>query len=391
MNKYFKKIKLKVRSGDEVEKTVIKTVKKTPRKASEFTLFSSYASFSTKKQTFFAKRLSFLIRAGVPMLESIHVIKEQTKSKGEIRIYEKIITDVSNGQTLSNSLRKFKKVFGNFTINVVKAGESSGTLIQNLNYLADELKKKEILRKKIMSALLYPAIITVATFSIVGFLTIYIFPKIMPIFSSMSVKLPFTTRAIIWFSSTMKEHWLIIFLMIAAIIIIIVMSIRLSTKVRYAYDGFLMRLPIFGGIVKNYNLTNTMRTLGLLLRSGTTFTEALIVTSETTDNVRYKEAFVTLSEGIMKGKGMSELIMQFPFIFPPMLKHMISIGEKSGNLSNTLTYLSEYYEHEFEEQTKNLSSTIEPVLMIVMGVLVGFVAISVIAPIYELTSNLQNQ
>src|SRR3989338_6590936 len=120
----------------------------------DFSLFS-YASFSIKKQTFFAKRLSFLIKAGVPMLESMHVIKKQAKSKNDIRIFNKIIADVANGQTLAASLGRFKGVFGNFAINIIRAGESSGSLNQSLNYLAEELKKKEILRKKIMSALLY--------------------------------------------------------------------------------------------------------------------------------------------------------------------------------------------------------------------------------------------
>ncbi len=388
MNKYFKKIKLKVRSGDEVEKTVIKTVKKTPKKASEFTLFSSYASFSTKKQTFFAKRLSFLIRAGVPMLESIHVIKDQTKPKGEIRVFEKIIADVSNGQTLSSSLGRFKKVFGNFAINVIKAGENSGTLIDNLNYLADELKKKELLRKKIMGAMLYPIIVTVATFGVTGFLTVYIFPKIIPIFQSLNAKLPLSTKIIMYLTNVIRTDGLYIFLGLVIFIVGITLLIKKVEKVRFAWDGFILKIPIFGVIVQNYNLTNTMRTLGLLLKSGITLTEAVLVTAETTENLRYSKAFTEIAQGVMKGKTLSELIQKYPKIFPSMLTHMISIGEKSGNLSNTLIYLSEFYEHEFDDQTKNLSSTIEPILMIIMGIMVGFVAISVITPIYEITNSI---
>jgi type II secretory pathway component PulF len=131
-----------------------------------------------------------------------------------------------------------------------------------------------------------------------------------------------------------------------------------------------------------------MRTLGLLLRSGVSLNETLLITSDTTENMQYKKAFLEISKGIMKGKNLSELIKKFPSIFPPMLTHMISIGEKSGNLSNTLIYLSDYYEVEFDDQTKNLSSTIEPVLMIVMGIMVGFIAISVITPIYEITNSI---
>jgi type II secretory pathway component PulF len=346
--------------------------------------------FSIKKQTFFAKRLSFLIKSGVPMLESIHVIMGQTKSKGDIKIFSKIIGDVSNGQTLSSSLAKFKSTFGNFTLNIIKAGESSGTLIDNLNYLADELKKKELLRKKILSAMLYPIIVTCATFGIAGLLVIYIFPKILPIFKSLKANLPLSTKLIIWISELLRNNGILIFLLLVMAIVVFTLIIKKVTKARFIFDGLIMRVPLFGNIVKNYNLTNTTRTLGLLLKSGSSLTQTLHITSETTENLQYKKAFEEISVGITRGKTMSSLVEKFPHIFPEMLSHMISIGEKSGNLSNTFVYLSEYYENEFEDQTKNLSSTIEPVLMIVMGIMVGFVAISVITPIYEITNNLKH-
>jgi len=388
IKKYFSKPKkVEVKFAQKLP-TYSSKKKITKKNNFEFTLFSSYASFSIKKQTFFAKRLSFLIRAGVPMLESIHVIKDQTKSKGEIKVFEKIIADVSNGKTLSNSLDKFKKVFGKFAINVIRAGETSGTLIQNLNYLADELKKKEMLRKKIMGALLYPIIVTIATFGVTGFLTVYIFPKIMPIFQSLNAKLPLSTRLIMRFTDIIRNDGLYLFLGLVILVVAIVLLIKKVPKVRFFYDGMLLKIPIFGSIVQNYNLTNTMRTLGLLLKSGVSLTEALLITADTTDNVRYKDAFNNISSIVMRGKTMSENIGKYPSLFPSMLSHMISIGEKSGNLSTTFTYLSEYYEHEFEDQTKNLSSTIEPILMIIMGIMVGFVAISVITPIYEITNSI---
>jgi type IV pilus assembly protein PilC len=348
----------------------------------------SYASFSIKKQTFFAKRLSFLIKAGVPMLESIHVIKGQTKSKSEIRVFDKIISDVSNGQTLAGSLNKFKGVFGNFTINIIKAGESSGTLTQNLSYLADELKKKELLKKKIMSSLLYPLIVTIATFGITGFLVVYIFPKITPIFSSFSAELPLSTRILMHVTNVLRNDGVYIFIGLAFLTLIIFLLIKYVAKVRYFYDGLVIRLPIVGGIVKNYNLTNVNRTLGLLLKSGSSLTDALLVTADTTENTNYKKYLTDASHMVLRGKSMTEVLAKAPVLFPPMLGHMLTIGEKSGNLSNTLIYLSEYYENEFEEITKNLSSTIEPVLMIVMGIMVGFVAISVITPIYEITNKI---
>ncbi len=352
-------------------------------------IFSYTGKFSVKKQAFFAKRLSFLIKAGVPMLESIHVLRKQTKSKSEITIYNKVIADISNGQSLATSLNKFKGVFGNFAINIIKAGEHSGTLTLNLGYLADELKKKELLRKKIMGSLLYPIIITIATFAITGFLTLYIFPKILPLFKSLNAELPFTTRSLIWLNDVLQNYGLYIFLVLILIVVCVVVAIKYSAKVRFIYHGLILRFPIAGPIAKNYNLTNTTRTLGLLLKSGLSLTESLIITKDTTENVQFKKVLEEVSQGVIKGKNISQLITPYTKIFPEMLGHMVSIGERSGNLSNTLIYLSEYYENEFDEQTKNLSSSIEPVLMIVMGIMVGFIAISIISPIYGLTQHLQ--
>ena len=142
-------------------------------------------------------------------------------------------------------------------------------------------------------------------------------------------------------------------------------------------------------MVRHYNLTNTTRTLGLLLKSGISLHESLAITIDTTENLQYKKAFEDVSRGVMKGKTISDSICRKSIAFPDMLEHMIAIGERSGNLSTTLIYLSEYYENEFDDLTKNLSSSIEPLLMIVMGVLVGFVAISIITPIYGITQHLQ--
>src|SRR3989344_11400 len=351
--------------------------------------FFSYTRFSVKKQTFFAKRLSFLIKAGVPMLESVHVIKKQAKSKSEISVFEKIVSDLANGQTLAGSLSRFKGVFGNFAINIIRAGESSGTLTANLNYLANELRKKEMLRSKIMSAMLYPVIVTVATFGITGLLIVYIFPKIMPIFQSLNATLPLSTRIIIFLSEGIRNYGIYIFIGLVLLSITFSLLKKYVPRVRFISDGITLRVPFMGVIVKNYNLTNTTRTLGLLLKSGISLTESLVITADTTENVQYKKAFIDISKGVMKGKTVSELIKAFPALFPDMLEHMVAIGEKSGNLSNTLIYLSELYEGEFDDLTKNLSSSIEPVLMIIMGILVGFVAISVITPIYEITNSIK--
>lgn len=349
----------------------------------------SHLKLSNKKQTLFAKKLSFLIQSDIAIIEGINLIKNQAKSKLEINIYNKIIADVKNGKSLATSLEKCHGVFSNFTINIIRAGESSGTLTENLNYLALELRKKEILRKKIMGAFLYPVIITISTLGITGFLIGYIFPKIIPIFSSLKIQLPLSTRIIIGFTNIIKNDGLYILFGIIFLVTCFILMIKRLEKLSFFFDGLILNVPFIGSIIKNYNLTNICRTLGLLLKSNISITEALIITSNTINNLQFKKSFYNISHEIRRGKNISELISLYPRLFPEMLTHMISIGEKSGNLSNTLIYLSEFYENEFDDFTKNLANSIEPFLMIIMGLIVGFIAISVITPIYEITANIK--
>ncbi len=349
----------------------------------------SYTRFSIKEQTFFAKRLAFLIKAGAPLLESLRLLGKQSKIKSEIKVFDKIISDVANGQSLAVSLKHFRGVFGDFAINMIKAGESNGMLSQNLNYLAEELQKKEILRRKVLSALLYPIIITIATFGVTGILTIYIFPKILPIFQSFNAQLPLSTRIIIFITDIIRNYWIYIFASIIVFGTGFSMVRKRVPKVRFFFDGLALRIPIAGKIAKNYNLANTCRTLGLLLKSGLSVNEALLITADTIENMHYRKAFNEIAHGVIKGKTISHFMQKSTTLFPEMMGYMVAVGEKSGNLSDTLIYLSEFYENEFNDLTKNLSSAIEPVLMIFMGLIVGFVAISVITPIYEITNNLK--
>ena len=353
------------------------------------TIALSLTRFSVKEQMLFAKRMSFMVKAGVPIIESLTLIRTQTKSPKKAEVYDAIIHDVNNGQYLSTSLAKYSRLFGDFAVNLIRVGEESGILSQNLAYLADELQKKDALNKKIKGALIYPAVITVATLGITGVLTVFIFPKIMPIFSSMHIKLPLSTRMLIVISDFLRLHgFLIIFLLILATIGLVMVKNRVA-KVQIFLDGLLLKIPFVGRMATSYNLANFCRTLGLLLSSGIQLTDAMTMTAQTTGNLVYKEALAVVTKSIMKGEPISRSLAALPALFPDMLAHMVSVGETTGNLSTTFTYLSELYEAEVEEQTKNLSQAIEPVLMVIMGVLVGFIAVSIITPIYAITQNLQ--
>ncbi|OGI60833.1 hypothetical protein A2814_03415 [Candidatus Nomurabacteria bacterium RIFCSPHIGHO2_01_FULL_38_19] len=368
-------------------------VEKTKGKRKSKSLWSrvkeiSYTRLSIKDQTFFAKRLSFLIKAGIPMRESLVMIREQTRKKGYASILDVVIANVSNGQNLSTSLSKFKNTFGEFTINIIGFGEQSGILSENLEYVADELKKRQALRKKIISASVYPIIVTIATIGIVTFLMVFLFPKILPIFASLKYDLPLSTRIVIAISNFISHWGLVSLAFLAVATIVFTIIIKKSQTIAFYFDKFLLKIPIIGKIIQDYNIANFTRTMGLLLRGGITMSEALPISAKTTPNLVYKKEYKLLSAVVNRGAKISTHLSKSRDLFPDIATQIISVGEHSGNLSNSLIYLSEMYEAEIDDFTKNLSSMVEPILMIIMGILVGFIAISIITPIYGITQHL---
>ncbi len=351
-------------------------------------LFNSFFSISTKEKTLFAKRLSFLIKSGVPIIQSLRILQKQSSSSSRTKILDQVIVDVSNGQFLSTSLAKFGHVFDQFAINLIKIGEESGTLDANLEYLADEMKKKHLLRRKVIGAMIYPIFIVVATLGMAGLLTVYIFPKILPIFASLNVNLPITTRILIFASDFLSKYGWALGLGLVALAIGWFSLLRLPT-VRFWFERLIFRLPLIGSISQNYHMANFCRTLGLLLKSDIRIVRAFSIASETTSNLVYKRALQSISGEVNKGEKITSYMEKHPKLFPHILSQMLSIGEATGRLDETLIYLSELYENEVDELTKNLSTVIEPALMIFMGILVGFIAVSIITPIYEVTRHLQ--
>ena len=344
--------------------------------------------FTLKDRVSFAKRLSFLMSAGIPIVDGLHVLREQATSKGQARVLDLVLVDVTNGQSLSNTFAKFPKAFDEFSIHIIKIGESSGTLAQNLEYLADELKKAQLLRRKVVGAFIYPALITVATFGITAFLMLYLFPKIMPVFASLHTELPLPTRVVMALT-VFLQHWgLVVVALLVVAAIGFSIALKRSKPFHKMFDRIVLKIPVVGTMIQFYNISNVSRTLSLLLKSGVKVSEALFITSDTTKNLVYKEECRNIAEVVSRGERVSSYLRKRPGTFTDVFAHLVAVGEESGTLSKTLSYLSEMYESEVEDFTKNLSTLIEPVLMILMGLLVGFIAISIITPIYSITQNL---
>ncbi len=346
-----------------------------------------YLRFGIRDQIMFTKRLGMILRAGMPIMEGLHMLQEQSSGRSSAYICKSLIADVSNGQTLSTGLEKFERIFGAFSINIIRIGETSGTLHENLDYLADELKKKHTLRRKIIGAMVYPALIVCATVGITVMLTVYIFPKIIPIFQSVKAELPISTKILIAVSGFLGAWgvWLVGGIVVAFIALTLLMR---NEIIHTFFDAILLRIPIFGQLSRDYNLTNISRTMGILLRSDVRIVSAMDLVAGSTKNLVYRRELLRARERLIKGQKISQQFRANKRLFPGIFAQMITVGESTGNLSSSFNYLSDMYDEEINELIKNLTSLLEPVLMIVMGLIVGFIAISIITPIYSITQNL---
>ena len=342
---------------------------------------------TTQDRILFAKRLALLLKAGVPILESLQMLKEQTSGKGSAIILDGLITDVANGQLLSAGLAKYKKSFGDFALNIIQVGEATGQLHENLHYLSEELKKQQELRKKVLASLVYPAFVVVATVIITLLLTLYVFPKILPVFQSFHFQLPWTTRLLMGFTNLILRHFLYFIILLVALPAGFLYLLRLR-GFRLLFERVVLGLPLIGNMFRSYYAATICRNFGLLLNSNVPIVDAIRITARTTSHGIYQDELRRIAGHVTRGEKISRCLAETIFLFPPIVHQMVSVGELTGNLSGSFLYLAEIFENEVDESAKNLSSLIEPLLMIGMGLAVGFVAVSIITPIYQITQNL---
>lgn len=379
MNKYFIYVMSNTRSMAEV----------IFGKANNFNTYvkSLFMRLTLRERMMFVKQLAMLQKGGVPLLLSLQMLKKQTKSKVMGGVLHQVIRDVENGQYLANALGKFKKVFGELTIHIIAVGEISGTLALNLDHLALSLKKSQSLRQKIVSASVYPIFIIIATVATAIVLTVVIFPKIIPVFKSVNYPLPPTTRFLIFINGAVKSYGLFMVLGVVAGVIGFLLLLRVK-KIHSWYDRILLCTPFAGSLIRTYNTANIARTLGLLLGSQVTLVRAFDITSNTTTNILYKSELQKIANDIDRGGLVSSGMQENGKLFPSMVSDMLAVGESTGRLGETFLYLADMYEQDLDDATKNLSTALEPLLLMVMGGLVGFVAISIITPIYGITQHL---
>lgn len=339
---------------------------------------------SLKERSAFARRLSVMAKAGIPILQSVNMLKEQAQSRAMKQILSDVSQKISQGGFLADALEPYKPIFGNLFISVIRVGETAGVLSENLAFLADEMHKQQELKRKIIGALVYPVVILVATFGITALLTVFIFPRIIPVFANLDIELPATTRFLIFLNNLFRDYGVIIIAAVLGFIAVFWISLRFHL-VKFWWTLFLFRMPILGTMLKNANLASMTRTLGLTLRSEIKIVDALAITAESISNVVYKREIKLIAENVKQGGTLAQKLKDNPFLFPSLVTQMVSVGENTGSLSEMLLRLSDFYEAELTSAIKNLTNILEPLLMVLMGVIVGFIAISIISPIYQVS------
>ncbi|MEK7120468.1 MAG: type II secretion system F family protein [Patescibacteria group bacterium] len=345
------------------------------------------STVKTQEKIIFARNLGAMIKAGLSGARAISVMERQTKNKFFKEILFEAGEQIKKGRPLSEALKLHPKIWSNLFAAMVKAGEESGDLAGSLSEIANQMEKANTLRKKIIGAMIYPLIIFFVMIMIGVLMLIYVVPTLTATFKELDVELPITTRSIIFTSDFMKGNSFVFILILLAIFLAGYYFYRSKRGKRYL-DFISTRIPLIGNLVKENNSAKTTRTLSSLLLSGVEVVSAITITKDVIGNGYYKEVLDEAISGIQKGTQVSEIFEKHENLYPVFVAEMIAVGEETGKLSEMLVRVAEYYESEIEQQTKNLSTIIEPLLMVVIGVAVGFFAVSMIMPMYSLVNGL---
>jgi type IV pilus assembly protein PilC len=335
----------------------------------------------------FCRQFSTMIDAGVSLVRALDVLGEQTQNPKLKRMIVDIQTEVESGQTLSKAMSKYPKTFTSLFIGLIRAGEVGGVLEEALQRLSHFLEKDMELRRKVKAALTYPAIVVVVAVGIVVGLCTFIVPKFVELFKDLGVKeLPAMTQVLVDFSDFLKNKWWM------GIIIILVTYVAIkyfgTTRIgRRVIDRIKLKVPVFGPLHHKIALARFSRTLGTLLVSGVPILQALETVAGTVGNSIISEAVMEARARIREGDKINDPLEKSK-MFPPMVVHMISIGEESGALDQMLTKIAEFYEGEVDATLQSLTSAIEPVLIVFLGVCVGFIVIAMFMPLIQVIQNL---
>jgi type IV pilus assembly protein PilC len=335
----------------------------------------------------FSRNLAVMIGSGLPLTRALEALAEQSSNRRFREIVLSIRQAVVNGKSFAEGLQPYGSIFGVLFVSMIESGEISGNLERVLKILSRQMKRDHDLRSKVRGAMLYPAIV-VGVLVLVGVLMmIFVVPTLTETFTDLGIQLPLTTRIVIGTSHILLTYYVYLAVAVVAAVVAIYQWLK-TERGKDMLSAITLRLPIFGPLVKKLNSARFARTLSSLITSGIPITKSLEVTSSVLGNTKFRAALAGAAVSIQRGDPLSGILKQHRDLFPPMVTEMIQVGEETGTISKMLLRLALFYEEEVTTTTKNLSSIIEPVLMVVVGTIVGFFAVSMIQPIYSGLGNI---
>ncbi|OIP25305.1 hypothetical protein AUK11_00885 [bacterium CG2_30_37_16] len=344
---------------------------------------SFFDRISTKQKAQTIRQFATLITAGLPVAKALSVLVKQLDKPYIKKIFANILKDIENGESLSKAFSRFPSVFSVTEISLLQAGEASGTLDGVLTRMARQLEKDYSLKSKIRSAMIYPSFVLVAVLGVIGVMFVYVIPKMQTLYDSFKGKLPAVTLLLMNISKFMVQYWWMILVGIIGTIVAIKAFIS-TPGGRILWDKLKINIPGIGVLVKMVILARFTRTLGTLMGSGVPVLDSLTISSNACGNVIYKERVLKVAEAVKGGKSLSEPLENDKY-FPPVVCQMIGVGEQTGEMDKMLEGLANYYEEEVDTLIKGLSAIIEPVIIVVLGLVVGGIMVAIMLPIYRLS------
>jgi type IV pilus assembly protein PilC len=331
----------------------------------------------------FSRQFTTLIESGISVVEALDILKDQIEKPYFKEVLGLILKDVKEGASLSSALSKHPKVFPEIYLSMVEAAEASGNLAEILNRVSVYLEKSNALRKKIISSLYYPVIIIFMATGITGFLIFKVIPTFKGIFEILGGNLPLPTQILISLSDMLRRSALLIIIFLGAVLFLLRHFIRIP-KGKRKYHQFLLKLPIIGELIKKIAIAKFSRTFSTLVRSGVSVVECLEIVGKTSGNKIIEDALVEAKKSIQEGQPIS-VPLEKTGIFPPMVVKMISVGERSGRLEEMLSKIAQFYEEQTDAMIAGLSSLIEPIIIVFLGVIIGGIVVSLFLPIIKIT------
>ena len=346
-----------------------------------------FSRVSLKQVSNFTRQLSTMMTSGLALTDALSLLKDQTdKNSLMFEILDYTLTTVRGGHSLSDGLQKYKKNFGEAYIASIDAGEEGGVLEEVLTKLADNLEKQNEFAGKVKGAMIYPVIVIIGMIVVVIIMMVVVIPKLMGLYADFGAKMPASTQALMAVSGFMSKFWFLIPIMAAGVFALLKIGNQ-NADFRFKKDNLKLKIPIIGPLTQKTILATTIRTMSMLLSAGISLVDALKIVSSVAANEPFRQAYLKISERVQKGFSIANSFEETS-IFPVIVNQMVATGEATGKLDSVLLRVSDYFSAEAEQSVKTLTSAIEPLIMIMLGLGVGFLVIAVLMPIYNLTSSM---